>query len=539
MTAEQTEAAAADAGGNRRQVAALIFSAFVSGLCSIIYELLIATTASYFLGDSIKFFSLTIGIYMAAMGLGTFLSRYVEKHMLGRFVIIELALAALGGLSIPILYFAYAWTELFAPAYLVLTVAIGVLIGLEIPFLTRLMDRYNPLRINIASILSFDYLGALIATLAFPFLLLPVFGIYQSSLLFGFANVSIGFVMLRVFRDEIGEPARQMLGLTVAITAVLGAMIALSHVFLEKWDQSLYEDRIVHAEQTKYQRIVLTRDRDDLRLYLDGNLQFSSIDEYRYHEALVHIPLALSPPALSPLALSPLAVGPLALGPRTPRRVLLLGAGDGLAARELLKYPDIAEIVLVDLDPAVIALARKNAGIRALNGGSLDAPRVKVVIGDAFEYLRSNSAPFELVIADLPDPNNSGLARLYAKQFYRLVRQNLVPGGLFVTQATSPYFSSRAFWSIDATVRAGGFAHTYPYHLNVPSFGEWGFILASDSVIETGTPRLAVATRYLTADTIPMHFQFDKDMLVTDAAVSTLDRPTILDDYLAGWQYYR
>jgi len=500
-------------------VLALVFSAFVSGLCSIIYELLIATTASYFLGDSIKFFSLTIGIYMAAMGLGTFLSRYIERHMLGRFVIIELALAALGGLSIPILYFAYAWTELFFHAYLVLTVGIGVLIGLEIPFLTRLMDRYNPLKINIASILSFDYLGALIATIAFPFFLLPVFGIYQSSLLFGFANVSIGFVMLRVFGEEIGKPARAMLALSVAVTVFLGGMIALSHAFLEKWDQSLYEDRIVHAEQTRYQRIVLTRDRDDLRLYLDGNLQFSSVDEYRYHEALVHIPLGLSP--------------------RPPRRVLLLGAGDGLAARELLKHQAIAEIVLVDLDPAVVALARGNAGIRELNGGSLDSPRVQVVIGDAFEYLRENSEPFDLVIADLPDPNNSGLARLYAKQFYQLVHRSLAPGGLFVTQATSPYFSPRAFWSIEATVRAGGFERTYPYHLNVPSFGEWGFVLASDVALDLDKPRLAVATRYLEADDIPKHFQFDKDTIVANAGVSTLDRPTILDDYLAGWQYYR
>ncbi|CAN7669037.1 polyamine aminopropyltransferase [Devosia sp. LjRoot16] len=519
MTTDGTEAAVAAAGGNRRQVLALVFSAFVSGLCSIIYELLIATTASYFLGDSIKFFSLTIGIYMAAMGLGTFLSRYIERHMLGRFVIIELALAALGGLSIPILYFAYAWTELFFHAYLVLTVGIGVLIGLEIPFLTRLMDRYNPLKINIASILSFDYLGALIATIAFPFFLLPVFGIYQSSLLFGFANVSIGFVMLRVFGEEIGKPARAMLALSVAVTVFLGGMIALSHAFLEKWDQSLYEDRIVHAEQTRYQRIVLTRDRDDLRLYLDGNLQFSSVDEYRYHEALVHIPLGLSP--------------------RPPRRVLLLGAGDGLAARELLKHQAIAEIVLVDLDPAVVALARGNAGIRELNGGSLDSPRVQVVIGDAFEYLRENSEPFDLVIADLPDPNNSGLARLYAKQFYQLVHRSLAPGGLFVTQATSPYFSPRAFWSIEATVRAGGFERTYPYHLNVPSFGEWGFVLASDVALDLDKPRLAVATRYLEADDIPKHFQFDKDTIVANAGVSTLDRPTILDDYLAGWQYYR
>ena len=268
------------AGGDRRQIRALVFSAFISGLCSIIYELLIATTASYFLGDSVKFFSLTIGIYMASMGAGTYLSKFIDQNILQRFVAIELALAVLGGTSIPTLYFTYAWTGYFIHAYLVLTVVIGLLIGLEIPFLTRLMERYNPLKVNIANILSFDYFGALVATIAFPFFLLPAFGIYQSSLLFGFANMFIGFVMLQVFGREIGSPARLLWGWAIGLTVLLSTMIALSHAFLENWDQSLYEDRIVYAEQSKFQRIVLTRDRDDLRLYLDGNLQFSSSDEY-------------------------------------------------------------------------------------------------------------------------------------------------------------------------------------------------------------------------------------------------------------------
>ncbi|RUM25725.1 polyamine aminopropyltransferase [Rhizobium vallis] len=513
------EAIQQPANGNRRQVAALIFSAFVSGLCSIIYELLIATTASYFLGDSVKFFSLTIGIYMASMGVGTYLSKFIDREILARFVAIELALAALGGLSIPILYFAYAWTGLFIHAYLFLTIGIGMLIGLEIPFLTRLMDRYNPLKVNIANILSFDYFGALVATIAFPFLLLPVFGVYQSSLLFGFANMSIGFVMLRVFGVEIGGSVGRLMRLTIVLTGLLAAMILLSHYFLKHWDQALYEDRIVHAEQTRFQRIVLTRDRDDLRLYLDGNLQFSSVDEYRYHEALVHVPVSLNH--------------------AVPQRVLLLGAGDGMAARELLKYPDLKEIVLVDLDPRMIALAENNPYVSALNGNSLRASKVKIVLADAFGFLQENTEPFDMVIADLPDPNNNALARLYSKQFYQLVRRNLTGGGLFVTQATSPYYAPRAFWSIAETVRAGGFANIYPYHVNVPSFGEWGFVLASDAKLNMAKPELAVETRFLQADSLIKHFQFDKDIAAENVSVSTLDRPVILDYYLAGWEHYR
>ncbi|MGF6255056.1 polyamine aminopropyltransferase [Ensifer sp. LBL] len=505
--------------GSSRRSLTLVFCAFVSGLCSIIYELLIATTASYFLGDSVKFFSLTIGIYMASMGVGTYLSKYIERDLLVRFVQIELALAFLGGVSIPVLYFAYAWTSFFIHFYLIFTVTIGVLIGLEIPFLTRLMERYNQLKVNIANILSFDYFGALIATISFPFFLLPFFGVYQSSLLFGFANMSIGFAVLRVFGDEIGERSRPLMRLTLVLTVLLAALIALSHYFLERWDQSLYEDRIVHSDQSRYQRIVLTKDRDDVRLYLDGNLQFSSIDEYRYHEALVHIPLSLAT--------------------RPAGRVLLLGAGDGLAARELLKYPYVREVVLVDLDPEMIDLARSNPHILALNGDALASDKVRVVLADAFGFLQENRAPFDFIIADLPDPNNSGLARLYSKQFYRLVRNNLVPGGLLVTQATSPYFAPRAFASIAKTVEAAGFANLYPYHANVPSFGDWGFVLASDTALDPARPALKVATRYLDEANFAKHFLFEKDVIADGVEVNTLDRPALLDYYLAGWRNYR
>jgi spermidine synthase len=510
-----------DTNQQRNHSYTLIFAAFISGLCSIIYELLIATTASYFFGDSVKFFSLTIGIYMASMGVGTFFSKYIHHHLLARFVAVELTLALLGGISIPALYLTYAaHQDLFLPCYIFFTVLIGVLIGLEIPFLTRLMDRYCQLNINIANILSFDYFGALIATLAFPFILLPFLGVYQSSLLFGFTNMSIGFAVLWVFTDSIGAAAPALKRATIALTVFLGAMMVLSSQFLQHWDQSLYEDRIVYSEQTVYQRIILTKDRDDVRLYLDGNLQFSSIDEYRYHEALVHIPISISHLPI--------------------QHVLLFGAGDGLAIRELLKHPSITSITLVDLDPRMVHLGKTNPHLVALNQHSFESPLVHVIQADAFAYMQQeHPESYDLIIADLPDPNNNALARLYSKQFYQLVKRHLSAGGLFVTQATSPYFSPKAYWSIANTVHAAGFQNLYPYHANVPSFGEWGFVLASDAKLSLATPQLPDKTRFVDKENFANFFRFDKDTLAPNARVNMLDQPILLDYYLKGWEYYR
>jgi len=337
---------------------ALIYAAFIAGLCSIIYELLIATTTSYFFGDSVKYFSLTIGIYMAAMGLGSYVSKYVDDGLLEKFIGFEIALALLGGSSIPVLYFSYALTNVFMPAYVFFTVSIGFFIGLEIPFLTRLMQTYNRLQVNIANVLSFDYLGALIATVAFPFFLLPFLGVYQSSLAFGLVNLSIALVLLYVFKDELDGARRRLLkAVTLLVGAVLVMLLVFSNTMLNQWDDALYEDRVIHAEQSRYQRIVMTKNKYDVRLYLNGNLQFSSVDEYRYHEALVMVPLAIDP--------------------QPARRVLLLGAGDGLAVRELLRYPEIESITLVDLDDAVTELAMVHPQLTALNSNSLEHDNVE------------------------------------------------------------------------------------------------------------------------------------------------------------------
>lgn len=501
----------------QKQSLALVYAAFIAGLCSIVYELLIATTVSYFHGDSVTYFSLTIGIYMAAMGLGSFVSKYSEKKLIKKFIIAELLLALLGGLCVPALYFSYAQGDLFFPAYFFFTISIGFLIGLEIPFLTRLMEAYHNLRVNIANILSFDYCGALIATVSFPFILLPFFGVYQSSLIFGLVNISIAIALILCFKNNL-EKIKGLKLLTILFSVILISMLVFSSSSLRHWDEMLYEDRVVHSEQSKYQRIVLTKSKNDLRLYLDGNLQFSSVDEYRYHEALVMVPMAVREKPI--------------------KSVLLLGAGDGLALRELFKYAEIEKIVLVDLDEKLVHLAIKNPYISKLNNNSLENDNVNVIIADAFSFLSTNTMSFDLIISDLPDPNNNVLARLYSKQFYKLIRKNLASTGIFVTQATSPYFAKEAFWSIVKTVEASGFKLHYPYHASIPSFGDWGFVLASDALLNFNEPQLLHETKFLSEDNFSKLFIFDKDLLVDKVEINHLDKPILLSYYLRGWGSY-
>jgi len=275
----------------------------------------------------------------------------------------------------------------------------------------------------------------------------------------------------------------------------------------------------VHSEQTAYQKIVVTSAGGDTRLFLNGNLQFSSQDEYRYHESLVHIPLGLA---------------------RKRNNILVLGGGDGLAVREILKYDDVEKITVVDLDKRVTEMAEGNRLISHLNKDSLRNQRVDIVNDDAFKYLRESKKVFDVIIADLPDPNNVSLAKLYSREFYKLVGKRLTPDGIFNTQSTSPFYSKEAFWCIRESVKAAGWRNVYPYHLNIPSFGEWGFMLASKKKIDFNLFSLDVATRYLTTE-IDHLFYFEKDIAWPGEPpeLSSLDRPVVLTYYLEGWSRYK
>ncbi len=433
---------------------ALFISVCLIAACGLIYELVAGALASYLLGDSVTQFSTIIGTYLFAMGIGSWLSRFVTRGVVTRFVVVELLVGVVGGLSSLVLFLAFAYTEAFRPTLYTLVTLIGILVGLEIPLLMRILkDRFS-FKDVVSNVLTFDYIGALFASLLFPLLLVPRLGLVRSALLFGVINVAVGLWSTWLFRDVL--PRRRALQATGVIALlVLAAGLWKGQAITTLAEEGMYADPIILAKDTRYQRIVLTSWKDDLRLYLNGHLQFASRDEYRYHEALVH-------PGLSASA----AHG----------RVLVLGGGDGLAVREILKYPDVKQITLVDLDEGMTQLFRTHPRLTELNAKSLTDPRVTVVNADAFTWLDTHPQQFDFVVIDFPDPSNYHVGKLYTSAFYRLVKQHLAPGAFLVVQSTSPMFARQSYWSIVTTLEGAGL-RTWPYHVYVPSFGDWGFVI--------------------------------------------------------------
>lgn len=501
-----------------KDAAILLFCVFVVGFCTIIYELLIGSLSSYFIGDSIKQFSITIGLTMTAMGIGTLISRFFKKNLIYSFIFIEILIAIVGGLSVPILYFIYSIQFFYYPIMCLLIIIIGTLIGLEIPLLTRIMEEHFQLRENISNVLSLDYLGAFLASLAFPFILIPFLGLFNSSLFTGLLNLLIGILTFSWFKNKLTKKRKLMLKTqSIFIFILLIICLLFSKEISLYLENSMYDDRVVFSKHTKYQQIVITKNKADVRLFIDGNVQFSTIDEYRYHEPLIHIPMGLV---------------------NHKENILILGGGDGFAARELLKYPEVKKITVVDLDKEMTDLAISNTIMSKLNENSFVNDKVKVLNEDAFKFLEEANEYFDVIIIDLPDPNNSSLARLYSKEFYKNVNKKLAKGGITVTQATSPFFSPEAYWCINETMKDAGFKYTKPYHSYVPSFGDWGFVLGSNINIVPENIKIDVDTKFIDKDNIRDFFSIPKDIIRKNIKVSTLNKPEILNYYLSGWKYW-
>ena len=487
--------------------AALFVSVCLIAACGLIYELVAGALASYLLGDSVTQFSTVIGTYLFAMGIGSWLSRFIVRGIIARFVVIELLVGVIGGFSSLILFLAFAYTDAFRPVLYGLVLLIGMFVGLEVPLLMRILKDRFAFKDIVSNVLTFDYIGALFASLLFPLLLVPRLGLVRSALLFGLLNVAVGLWSTWLFRDVL--PNRRWLqGIGVVALLALGAGLWKGQEITSLAEEGMYADPIIMAKDTRYQRIVLTNWKDDLRLYLNGHLQFASRDEYRYHEALVH-------PGLSAL-------------PRHAN-VLVLGGGDGLAVREVLRYPGVQRITLVDLDEGMTGLFKTHPRLTALNAHSLTDPRVHVVNADAFSWLDAQPGQFDFVVIDFPDPSNYHVGKLYTSAFYRLVKQHIAPGGLLVVQSTSPMFARQSFWSIVATLQRAGL-RTWPYHVYVPSFGEWGFVIAG--VGEYTVPRtLPASLRYLTASALPSLFDFPVDMGAVAAEPNRLNDQVLVRYY--------
>ncbi|GAB5490970.1 MAG: polyamine aminopropyltransferase [Phototrophicaceae bacterium] len=501
-----------------RERTTLLIAVLVIAVCALTYELIIATLSSYLLGDSITQFSFTIGFFLFAMGIGSLMSRNIKRHTLRWFIIVELCVALFGGTSAVLLYAVFSTLDMYYYAVMIaISLAIGICVGLEIPLLTRIVADRNDLSEALADVLSIDYLGALIGSIAFPVILLPLLGVTQTAFLMGLLNIFVGLMVLRVFRYKLTpkwSTRLWILGGSVAGIMIIGSLFSTN--LTRVLEQQLYNSNIIYTEQTPYQRLVMTARGDDYRLFINGNIQFSTLDEYRYHEMLVH---------------------PVMNASRSRERVLILGGGDGFVAREVLKYEDVQEIVIVDLDPAITDLARNFAVMERFNGDSLDDERLTIFNEDAFTFIQDGTDLYNVIIIDLPDPNNENLSKLYSDSFYRLLARRLSPDGAFVTQATSPYFARRSFWTINTTIQSAEF-DTLPLHTHVPTFGEWGFIIGTPLATPSIDLPSTLELRYLTAEVFASAQYFDPDLAYSDEFdnINTLDNPILPRFYEQDWR---
>lgn len=485
----------------------LMMTTLIISGCSMCYELIISAVSSYLLGNSTLQYSVTIGLYMSALGLGSYLSRFFTKRLFHSLILIELGIGLLGGLSSLLLFYANLYISSYETVMYLEIILIGALAGAEIPLLTRIIEEdENNLKVTLSSIFSFDYIGGLLGAIFFPLVLLPVLGFFSTSFLCGLLNISAALLILLKYGERIEHVKfYRLLAVGMAGGMVFGMVYAEN--ISDKVEGGLYRDTIIFREQTKYQKIVVTKHRDDTRLYIDGNCQFSTADEYRYHEALVHLPMSKV---------------------KTKNHVLVLGGGDGLAVRELLKY-DIRRIDLVDLDAEMIRICSTNPNITAVNRDSLKSEKLKIYTQDAYEYLEECKEEYDLIIVDLPDPNSEVLNKLYSNVFYRMCRERLAKGGVLVSQSTSPYYAPKAFWCIHRTMESAGL-HVKPYHVEVPSFGDWGFNMASVEEMD-GRFSVEVETKFLSDERIPSMFSFGKDEVADEVEINRLTRPRLMTYY--------
>jgi spermidine synthase len=510
---------------------------FATGLSGIVAEYILSTLATYFLGNSVLQWTLILSTMLFTMGLGSRISKYFTKNLLEKFIIIEMILSLLVSFCAIIAYGASAYSSFntsvltnMVPysAAVIYTVSalVGLMIGMEIPLVTRLNEEFESLKINISSVMEKDYYGSLVGGIFFAFVGLPYLGLTYTPFVLGGINFLVAIILFFQLKYLIDKKYKFGLILMASLTFILITTGAIfSKNIINYGEQRRYKDPVIFQTQTAYQRIVLTQWKNEYWLYLNGNQQLSTLDEHLYHEPLVHPVMNLS---------------------KNPQNILILGGGDGCAAREVLKYESVKSITLVDLDPAMTDLGKNHPVFQKMNNNSFSNPKVEIINGDAFNYLENHLNFYDVIIIDFPDPKNIEINRLYTLEFYKQTYRALRPNGVLITQSGSPYYATRAFKCIEHTISAANFT-TIPLHNQVLTMGEWGWVIGTKSIPkETLKPILksmkfeGIETRWINHDAMQLITSFGKDLIKTDSTqVNTIHNPVLYRYYEKGnWDLY-
>ncbi|MDH5367785.1 MAG: polyamine aminopropyltransferase [Cyclobacteriaceae bacterium] len=501
---------------------------FATGLSGIVAEYVLSTLATYFLGNSVFQWTMIVSIMLFSMGLGSRISKGITKDLLQKFIYIEFTLSLLAAFVSVITYSASAYYGYVGFVIYLMCIIIGLLIGMEIPIVIRLNDKFEDLRINVSSVMEKDYYGSLLGGVFFAFVGLPYLGLTYTPFILGTINflVAVGlFMMLRP--SLIGNVKSRLTISSILVFALLIGGVTFAENIISYGEQSRYKDKVIYEHQSKYQKITITQSKEDFWLFINGNQQLSTVDEVMYHEPLVHPVMRLS---------------------KHPKNVLVMGGGDGGAVREILKYDAVETITLVDLDPAMTDLGKYNDLLLEMNQNALNHEKVEVINTDGFNFLEDVHEYFDVIIVDLPDPKTIELGRLYSFEFYKLCYKQLRPNGLLITQAGSPYYAARAYNCIDTTMAAAGFT-TVPLHNQVITLGEWGWILGAKSGT-TGQVKAAlqglnydgIVTNWINNEAMTLITSFGKQAFPDGekkVEINKIHNPVLFKYYLEGkWDLY-
>ena len=493
----------------------LFLNVFVIATCGLVYELLAGTLASYVLGDSVFQFSTCIGVYLFALGIGAWLSGWLKSSTARTFIEVELAVALLGGFSAPCLFLSFAYLKFFYVVLYGVVLGIGILVGLELPLLMRILKDELDFDHLVSRVLTFDYIGALGGALLFPMFLVPHLGLVRSSLAIGLLNGLVALWGTWILAPLLKQGLIGFLrfrAVLVLVILVIGFIKADRFTTLA--EDTLYVNPVVYSETSAYQRIVITQEGKLFQLYLNGSLQFNSADEYRYHESLVH---------------------PAMMAHENPHRVLILGGGDGLALREVLKYPSVGSVTLVDLDPAMTSLYQNFPPLNELTDYAFESKSISldVINQDAYIWIQSTQKEFDVVIIDFPDPHSYSLSKLYTRRFFRLLNKRLTGESKIGIQCCSPLFSRKAYWCIITTMEEAGF-QVKPYSVSVPSFGIWGFAVSSLQPVEWKQP-MPDSLRFFNRDVLETLFHIPPDLSRVPTEMNRLDNQILVQYYSESW----
>lgn len=502
--------------------------------CALIYEFLLSTLSSYLIWNSVLQFSLTIWLFLSWIWAGSFLSRFV-KNPLKTFFYSEITLWILWGFSMVLIKCLYVYffnyLLIFYVFYFLIVLTIWALVWFEIPILWNLVasktdenNKNNSFKNIISDVFTYDYIGAIFATFLFPFILLPFLWLTYTALILWFFNILIAFLFIyekdtRKYYTEHKILFKYTLSLIIISVIYIIWALFVKNNFENFWDHFFYKEPVVFKTQSKYQNIVITKRWNDIRLLLDGHLQFLSLDEKRYHSSLWSLPESIIKNDYS------------------KNNILILWGGDGMLARNVIDtfWKKNFKITLVDLDEVMTHTAQTNNILLNLNKKSLLNPNVKVINIDAFRFISDKKrekdfAWYDIIIADFTDPRDVGIAKLYSKEFYLLLKNILKENSIFATQSGNAFFAKESFWCINKTLSSVFNEKNYqivPYKTYIPSFGDWWFNALIKWKLHTDN--------FYKNDLVNIRFDRDYKVDISKISINTIENSAIIQ-YFTEWR---